>query len=340
MARPRPVTSALVVGAGLAGLCLARELARRDFAVTLLEDPTSPCATRVASGLLQVAGGRISRLHLGLRQACRDYYPDFLAGLGLQLRCEGHLRLGEESTSLASFASTLRGLGLPATALGAEQVQESEPCLKPLPGGAVRLDASTIDAELLLQSLTRALEGRVVRKTARVMAREGRKLTDSRGGLWAADVLVLACGAGLVGLHELPYRELPGWGARFEGTLALRHSLEWPAVGETLVPLAGGWRVGGLPERGPSALMDLLSAKGVEKDRQFAVRLAAPDGLPVVGCLEKGVYVLGGLARNGLLTAPLLAAGLAEQIAGSAPDWLRPFAPDRSDIKRRRSWSP
>jgi glycine/D-amino acid oxidase-like deaminating enzyme len=69
--------------------------------------------------------------------------------------------------------------------------------------------------------------------------------------------------------------------------------------------------------------------------------VTAPDGLPLAGRLSStGAYILGGLGRNGLLTAPLLARGLAQQVAtGQAPDWLLPFAPERDGIGRLRPWS-
>jgi glycine oxidase len=152
--------------------------------------------------------------------------------------------------------------------------------------------------------------------------------------------VVLACGAGIGRLLTgWPWREAPGCTQRFLGPPGVRHSLEW--AGETLVPLPRGeWRVS-RPDDLEPRLHRLLACHGRRAGAPlWGTRVAPPDGLPVAGRWRERLFVLGGLGRNGLLTAPLLARGLAEElVTGLCPDWLSPFSPCRSGIGQRRSWS-
>jgi glycine/D-amino acid oxidase-like deaminating enzyme len=330
----------VVVGAGVAGLCVARELALRACRVTLLWDPKSTAATGVAAGLLQVAGGRISARHLALRRACLDYYPEFLSRLGLDFLAKGHLRLEDNQDRRASFASTLRGLGLPARELDACALQ-TVAGLRGQSGG-IWLDDRTVDPQALGRRLQESLcDLAVPCHPCRVCRLDQQSVSDHLGRVWPAQAIVLACGSGLPPLLECEwsFREEKGWGALYRGRTRLEISVE--KQGEILVPLPSyGWRIGGSQMSQPSVLQG-LDARGRQVWRRAGIRVTAPDGLPLAGRLSStGAYILGGLGRNGLLTAPLLARGLAQQVAtGQAPDWLLPFAPERDGIGRLRPWS-
>lgn len=329
-----------MVGAGIAGLCLARELALRGWRVTVLRDPQSRPASSVAAGLLQVAGGRISRTHLALRQACLAYYSEFLQSLPgcLTLTGRGHLRLAGDDASRASFAATLRGLGVPAQILAAEQCPELTGCQ-----GAVWLDDRRLDPARLLTALEQSLQSLGARMEEAAVSRvEPGHLVDSRGVRREASCVALACGAGLARLYRpgWSFQEEEGWGAAYRGSLALGSSLE--AAGQTLVPVSSHeWRVGGdAPWQDDPPIRRWVGWEGAEIWRARGVRLKAPDGLPLAGRAGQGLYLLGGLGRNGLLTAPLLAKALAETIAGGpAPSWLPALSPLRARVAERRAWS-
>lgn len=318
-----------MVGAGIAGLCVAWELAKAGLDVTVLEDEESPAATRAAAGLLQVAAGRLSGAHLKFRQACQSQYPDFLASLpqSVEIRHRPHLKVGGEPAYRASFVASLRGLGL--------QIEER--------GDAISMPAMSLDPGSLLSALESALQSRRVR-------REGARLTawsdgagrDRAGRAWTADLTVLCCGTGLSSFSQIAWacQKEEGWGARYRGALELPHTVE--AAGQTLVTHSSqSWRVGGSTAWGQEPPIRLLYPwQGEELERVRGVRCKAPDGLPVAGRLEKGLYVLGGLGRNGLLTAPLLAQGLTQEILdGHGPGWLAAFSPGRPRIGEKRPWS-
>ena len=320
-----------MVGAGIAGLCLARELALLGHNVTLLDDNTNTSASRTAAGLLQVAGGRLSRGHLRLRQDCRDYYAGFLSTLpgAPELRHQPHLKIASNSAYRASFASTLRGLGVAATELPERQ--------------AVALPDASIDPEILLEALSNhCRELGVARASGRLVVWTSGVGIDATGKAWNSDLTVLCCGAGLPALHrpEWSYRLEEGWGASYQGDLRLDVSLE--AEGQIVVSHSRSrWKVGGSEAWGEEPPIRLhVPWTGHEVDRLHAVRCKAPDGMPVVGQLNERLYVLGGLGRNGLLTAPLLAQALAARIAGTvAPEWLALLSPGRKRIGEKRLWS-
>lgn len=334
-----------MIGAGIAGLCLARELALRHWQVLLFRDPDHGSASRAAAGLLQLAGGRISKLHLGLRRACQEYYPHFLESIpqAPQLRRDGHLRCGVNEEYCESFLSTVRGLGIHGKLYPGERLQGLTQATVKAPA-AVWLPDLAIDPGQLLGALEQALDSLQVEQHAvAIRSLDGEGAVDSRGKLWSGDAIVLACGAGLTELAALPwsFHQEPGWGASYRGEISLTCSLE--GRGQTLVPLSSSaWRVGGAEPWGlEPPVRELVVWNGEEvNSRTHGLRCAAPDGLPVAGLLSGKRFILGGLGRNGLLTAPLLSSGLAELIdTGVSRDWLIPFSPKRANIARRRPWS-
>ncbi len=327
-----------MVGSGLAGLCVARELRRLGNDVWLFEDPAHLPATSVAVGLLQVAGGRISTHHLKLRQACWNAYPSFLQSLGLKMRLSRHHRLAQSLASASGFASTLRGLGLEVEAASSETLRKSGLPLSGQAGeGAAVMEVGLIEPGKLLKALRSELNDLgVAWHRQRVERVEGTSLVDSCGKVWSGDAVVLACGAGLGRFWS------PGWSLRlefgevseFRGEHCLGDiSVEAPWLEQLWVPKPNGWR--SLGDAG-----SLLGLQGEELWRESGIRAFTPDGLPVVGEVCEGVYVLGALGRNGLLTAPLLAQTLAELICtGLRPGWLDSFVPSRPHVGSRRSWS-
>lgn len=311
--------------------------------MSCFEDPATPSASRTAAGLLQLAGGRLSRRHLELRRACREFYPPFLTALGALdlLRRQGHLRCDDDEAHRTAFLATLRGLGIQGRQHSHESLWHLTSGGVAAPG-AVWLPDWAICPDRLLQRLERSLETfnvRCCRSAVASVRSDG--LLDAAGEHHRADVVVLACGAGLNGFSSLPWRftHQPGWGASYPGTLPLDHSLE--GCGQTLVPCSDSWRLAGDQAwEGAPPLAKFVALPGEPRPQRRAERCNAPDGLPVAGALAPGRFMLGGLGRNGLLTAPLLAHGLAELITtGSGPSWLDRFSLQRAGIADKRSWA-
>lgn len=258
----------------------------------------------------------------------------------MELRRDGHLRVGGSEERRARFLSTLRGLGVVGE-LWSEAVLRERTGVRA--EGAVWLEDGAVDPEALLGALRSTLQHAGVQietATARRVGANG--VSDLEERFWPAERVVLACGVGLEALseHDWSYRQEPGWGARYDGSLAFGYSLE--AAGQTLVPCsAGGWRLAGSDGwSGEPPLRALVDWEGSEVARYQGSRCFTPDGLPVAGRREDGVYLLGALGRNGLLTAPLLALGLAASMLGAdPPEWLLPFSPQRPGIGQRKSWA-
>lgn len=290
----------------------------------------------MAAGLLQLVGGRISRRHLELRRACWQYYPSFLESLGLPFSTLLLLRLARKLESARGFASTLRGLGVESRVCARQELEEEF---------AIRLDDAVASAALmevgavrpgaLLSRLKEDLEQAGARfYYRRVMAVGEGYLYDQTGQRWSGRAAVLACGAGLSELWRPGWslRLEPGEGAEYRATHRPECAVEAPWLGQLFVPQEGGWRSHGE--------LSVMALSGRRRWRAEAVRAFAPDGLPMAGQMGPRTYLLGGLGRNGLLTAPYLAKELARSLAsGQLSLALEPFDPLRPRIGDKRDWS-
>ncbi len=348
------VCDILVVGSGIAGLCLAWELAQFEQRVLIITDHRRN-ASEAAAGLLSLAGGRISRLHLELRRRCLAAYPDFLRRLAQDCPhrvefCQfGHLRLSvdpERSSALESFARTLQGLGVPAQYLNQAQAQSRASSLPESVQAAVLLEDARVDPVVLLNSLEEALAVKGVGKieaTVAAVAGSGVMLGDGRE-LSAHAVVVAAGPETWTLLGEDPeklWQTQPGWCHEVSLESELSHSLEDPHAPWTVVPrsesLARLATTVEPTERWPEGLPP---GKFEAQPPIFGVRVSPPDGLPMAGLWSEGLAVLAGLGRNGFLTAPLLARTLARQLVlNETPAWLGHFSPHRPKLAHRRPHS-
>lgn len=317
---------------------MARELALRGYKVILFEDSSSrPAASSIAAGLLQVAGGRISRKHLRLRQASWSYYSGFLHSLGLEARRLPLVRLARSLPAADAFASTLLGFGIKAKAYSSEELRREYlgSGRYEIAGGAV-MEVGAIEPDLLLSALRATLSCLSVTFQERKIVSLGEgKALDQRGHIWMGRAVILACGSGLPELWRpgWNFRLEPGEGAEFAGRHDLDCAVEAPWLARLFVPRRSGWR-------GHGDISELLELSGKELWRESATRAFTPDGLPVVGEVRPGVHVLGGLGRNGLLTAPFLARALVDSLVeAETPPWLRTFGPERPEIEVKRTWS-
>lgn len=325
-----------MVGGGLAGLCLARELTALGYQVVLFEDPNQSAASGVAAGLLQLAGGRISRRHLDLRRACWEDYPSFLEGLGLSFSTRLLLRLAQKMESAGGFASTLRGLGLESRVWGRQELDKKFTIrLDRTVAGAALMEVATVHPGALLSRLKGELELAGARFCSRAVVTVGEGyLNDQTGQRWSGRAVILACGAGLCELWRPGWslRLEPGEGAEYRAENRPGCAVEAPWLGQLFVPHEGGWRSHGE--------LSVMALPGRQQWRAAAVRAFAPDGLPMAGQVGPRTYLLGGLGRNGLLTAPYLAKELARSLtSGQLSLALEPFDPLRPGIGAKRAWS-
>ncbi|MCC7090140.1 MAG: FAD-dependent oxidoreductase [Dehalococcoidia bacterium] len=139
----------IVIGAGVVGLAVAYEAARRGHSVLVLErDRVGAGAAGVAAGMLAPASEAECEdtpfLSLAL-ESC-ELYPEWVAsveadsGIGCRYRSEGSLLVAlhrDHFEELERLAAIQRQLGLEVTWLDSAAIQAREPALSPrVVGGA------------------------------------------------------------------------------------------------------------------------------------------------------------------------------------------------------------
>ncbi|MFN2597170.1 MAG: glycine oxidase ThiO [Pyrinomonadaceae bacterium] len=207
------IADVIVLGGGVAGLAVARELALRGVRVTLVERATlGKEASWAAAGMLapQVEADERDEF---FDFACesRDAYPAFAdalreeTGVDIELDCTGTLYLAfteEDDCECLRRFECQRGAGLIVERLTAEEVRALEPNLSPRVRSALRFPrAWAVENRKLCDALARAcrragaeiLEGTEARSVSADGARFA-SVETSRGTL-GADACVVACGA-------------------------------------------------------------------------------------------------------------------------------------------------
>ena len=340
-----------VVGTGVAGLCLARELALRGREVTLCGPPVERSASWAAGGLLQLCGGRLNSAHLRLRREALAYYPTFLAEskatqAGVEFSMLGHLRLAttaQELAGLRNFSATLNSLGVAVEWHQGESLRELEGALSRRLLGGCRMPDARVEASALLEHLVGLLADLKVhrdrRRLAEIRLAERLELTFSdRSSTRNVEKLYLACGPETCSLLPLALQSYrgqtsPGESCFFDAPgVVLERSLAHKSQPHTLLPGAQRWCFSGGDLAEATSFLkttfeEQVSLANVE--RRQGTRVQAPDGLPIAGdSTDPRVSLLSGLGRNGFLTAPYL----AKLIVGGAEAELAAFSPQRASI--------
>ena len=356
----------IIVGAGIVGCSIARELAVRGVRCTVVDPrPVAGGATQASAGMLAPyveahAGGPM--LELCVRSL--NLYDDWIAAL----RDEGHeidyARTGTLEIALSEDrASHLRagyGEWLDADAVGHEvpQLARSAGALRNRQHGYV--SARQLTAALAASARrhgTTFMQGRVER-----IDREGSGLVldvgPDRQKLHAATV-VLAAGAWLnriEGVRTPPMRPVRGQLLQMAPGLGRIRTILW-GPDCYIVPLRMGVEllVGATVEEvgfdehpteaGVSGLYaaarQLLPAlpedmTDVATETRVGLRPATPDGLPVLGGdpEQPGIVFASGHYRNGILLAPVTGTLVADLIVhGTKDPALGTFSPVRFNSK-------
>lgn len=213
MKGPLGKADVVVVGGGVIGLAVARELARRDASVVLVErGALASEASWAAAGMLapQVeADGRDPFFDFACES--RDAYPAFAdalreeTGLDIELDCTGTLYLAfneeDERDCDRRFEWQSRA-GLIVERLTAEEARAHEPRLSPRVRAALRFPrAWQVENRKLCEALARSarahgveIRERTEARTIRAMRGRVSSVETLRGPIEAAAVVV-ACGA-------------------------------------------------------------------------------------------------------------------------------------------------
>lgn len=208
-------TDVLVVGAGLAGLPVAWELARRGATVRVVD------AGAPGAGTSHVAAGMLAPVtetepddpdHLAVGRAGLSRWPAFAAaleaesGVAVPLHAAGTLAVArdrDEAEALGRFADVCGRFGLPVERLLPSAARRLEPALAPTLRGALAIPGdAAVDPRRVVAALVAALRGRNVsvvdgRVERVLLSREG--AAAGRGprasGVLLADGTVLRAGA-------------------------------------------------------------------------------------------------------------------------------------------------
>lgn len=316
---------AIVVGAGVLGLCTAAELAARGWSVTVL-DPGDPNASAAAAGMIAPAlESLIDSLppaHAALLARGRDLWPEFSERNGLDLHREGAEWRGSDPDA---DLSRLTDLGFAVERRGE---------------GMFAPDDWRVDA---IESLARlsSLPG-VTRQTAQVASirreGEGWLLEADDGRQWRASAVVIATGAAaaLEGLPENVERLISAV-RPIRGQLTpvrcVRPAQVIRVPGLYAAPTGDGVLAGATMEfddrstapdadtarRQAEGVLALLGCEGVAGEPRVGVRGATADGLPMAGPTgEPGLYLALAPRRNGWLLGPMVGRVVAGGIEGRA----------------------
>lgn len=204
---------AAVVGGGVIGLAIARELRRRGLSVTLIESgQTGAGASRAAGGMLapQAEADRRDEF-FDLLCASRDLYPDFAralreeSGVDIELDLTGTLYLAfneHDEDEIARRHAWQSRAGLHVERLTAEDAREVEPAVSPSVRAALRFPRDwRVENRRLIRALTISCVNAGVRLLTQTDALglrlEGESVAgvETSRGFLSAGAVVLAAGA-------------------------------------------------------------------------------------------------------------------------------------------------
>ena len=356
-----------IIGAGIIGLALARELRQRGAAV-LLVDRQAPAteATWAAAGLL--APSSEASAPGDFFELCREAavrYPDYVreleqeTGLPTGYRTGGTLFLyhsEEEHQHLEQRFSWQRERGTPAVHLDRGEVRVLEPEAR-APGGYLLPGDCHVNNRLLATALVQACRrAEVVFQQGTVVAvaeQEGRAagVVLADGSRPSAEVVVNAAGAWAsnIAAPEVSVTIRPvkghivavfnrGWRPTHVlhdfSVYMVPHADNRVVIGSTMEDAGFDKSVNQAEIARLRAAAERLVPRLTESptvETWTGLRPATSDGSPCIGPTALPGYFLAiGHFRNGILLGPLTAQLLAPVILGAPPEpLLAPFLPTR-----------
>ncbi len=363
--RPRPIKydavvtrewDAIVVGAGIIGCAVGRELARRGARTVILESRTAGAgATHASAGVLApyIEAPRAGPL-LELTVRSLNLYDTFIAELEAETgtsveygRC-GTLEVAPDAAAaarLVPLASWTRSAGVEARWIEAGDVVQLEPALGPCEGALLVPAHGYVRVAQLTASLVEAAErsGATVitgQPATTIAADLAGAIVETPGERHRATTVVIAAGSwsGSLGANDVAVKPIRGQLVRLKWNAPRIAHVLW-SDRCYIVPWSDGTvLVGatvedvGFDERTTAAgVRDLLDAAcdllprawGAEFiDARVGLRPATPDGLPIIGRSRQTpalVYATGHY-RNGVLLAPLTAQLVGDLIMDGRSD--------------------
>ncbi len=354
----------VIVGGGVVGCALARELAGRGAAVTVVEraEPGAEASGAAAGLLAPQAEGLPAGPLFDLALESRGLYPKWTEDLEAETGiATGYRRCGILRCLLSApparadpwdSYSWQRERGLSVERLNGAQIaartranvsEEARQAIFFPQDGVV--DNRRLTRALWVAAERRGVTFAIGRTARRVLAREGRCAgVETEGGTIGAPQVVNAAGAWAAFDPEFPVPVEPVRGQIVEARPAVPDlSVVVESEDVYVVPRGDSWLLGATVER--VGFEKRVTARAVERLIAAAARLlpslesasflgawsglrpGTPDGLPVLGRAGlPGLYFATGHYRNGILLAPVTALALADEIAGAGSRDLAPFS--------------
>jgi glycine oxidase len=344
----------IVVGGGIIGLSLARELRKQGATVLVVErgEPGRE-ASYAAGGMLANCGDETPGALQPLATASAEMYPEFVheledeSGISVDLRSHGTVlfpapgRTADRITGATPLSVPLHDLEPSLSSSGRTPVflKERSVCPRALTKAAL-LAAKHRGVEVSSGTTVDSVDvsgGRVVGVTTGKTAYRASAVVNCAGA-WAGHIRPLKVPArpvkGQMVCYAMPQKEL------------LRHVVRSPEI--YLIPRSDGRLLAGatVEDAGfdkrtvPETILELRRAAvamlpALEQARLLedwaGLRPGTPDNLPILGGTSiLGYFVATGHFRDGILLAPVTARIMTEVInGGSCACDLVPFALDR-----------
>jgi glycine oxidase len=344
----------IVIGGGIIGLSLARELRKHGASVLVLErgEPGRE-ASRAAGGMLANCGDETPAALQPLASASAEMYPEFVhelqdeSGINVDLRSHGTLLFpapGHGSKQIPGAYPSPAPLAQLEPALAVEGktallLKERSVCPRALTEAALKaarhrgVDISSGAHALSVEVVSGRVAGVKTDKTSYPAAN-----VVNCAGAWAGQIEPIPIPTrpvkGQMVCFAMPSREM------------LKHVVRSPEI--YLIPRSDGRLLAGatveeagfdkrtVPEtiqqlrRAAIAILPPLANAHVLED-WAGLRPGTPDALPVLGATSiPGYLVATGHFRDGILLAPVTAYIMAQVVLGKRPEYnLAPFAVQR-----------
>ena len=354
----------VIVGGGVVGCALARELAGRGAAVIVVEraEPGAEASGAAAGLLAPQAEGLPAGPLFDLALESRWLYPKWVEELALETGIDpGYRRCGILRGIFAGMAEQWdpcawqleRGLsverlkGEEIAALARARLSEEVRQAIFFPEDGL-VNNRRLTRALWVAAERRGVTFAVGRTARRILARGGRCAgVQTEDATIEAPQVVNAAGAWAAFDPEFPVPVEPVRGQIVEvQSPAPDLSIVVESEDVYVVPRGDSWLLGSTMEHAgfekqvtagaigrliAAAARLLPSLESASFLRAWSgLRPATPDGLPVLGRgILPGLFLATGHYRNGILLAPVTALALADEIAGTSSRDLAPFSIER-----------
>lgn len=330
----------IIIGGGIIGLSLARELRKQNLKVLIVErgEPGRE-SSYAAAGMLVDDKAETPPVLQALATASAQMYPEFVheledeSGINPDLRDYGTLFFPSSAALNGADSALGWSNSLPAP------LSELEPALAHDCGHAVYLKERSVDPRALTSAALKAARHREVDISSGTCVTEivlsGGHVTGVHTDktTYSAPVVVNCAGAwaGQLSPFHFPTRPVKGQMLSIVGGPALRHVIRGDIY---LVPRSDGRILVGasVEEAGYDKRTDVDTIKRMHQsalrmvpalaqgrilESWAGLRPGTPDNLPILGATEApGYFVATGHFRDGILLAPVTAHVMTQLITG------------------------